>query len=1014
LTLSGFAAFLRQDQEQVMFGRLTERTVRSCLFAVVCAAAFGRNAIGQSSERPSPADALLAAGRISGGLCVQIGCEDLTIPIDLARTGRFLVQVLDTDPARVDRARTEIHSQGLYGLISVDRMGDGRKLPYTEDLVNVLVIQTKGEPEGESPAEMRRVLRPGGLLLVLKGKPTEASLKDAGFQDVRPGAGAAKWFAATKPWPKEIDQWTHPRHGADGNTVSGDTLVGPPRRVHWVTGPSRESSRLVTSAGRNFYADVLARDSFNGLPLWERPLKSSGPAIPVAVGDVLFAVAEKKVLALDGATGKTVREYPEAGTPRDLVATDGVLLAIDARSVRAVEVQGGRLCWKHEASDPRSVIAGDGAVYLLQGSARRGEKTAVVSLDLASGSVRWQKDDYPWAPQIRRIVYHKGLLVHEVSTLRDEKVGNAIHVVSAADGKVLWSRDFVPGMNHAKQARAMFVGDLLWVLEYHKCVALDPKTGEVKRHCPAGLCHCFPPVATERYMLSGEMELTDLATGRLDANRITKAACNPDYGWVPANGLIYACPKHCVCWPMLRGYVAMAPACPGAGSAGKAEPSDFALEKGVGPPAIGAADATHEWPCYRQNASRSASTTLPLPAHLQPLWRIKLGGWPEGTIAADWRDDDFVPGPVTPPVIAAGTVYVARPDAHQVVALDAQSGSVRWRYTANGRIDTPPTIPQGLCLFGTRSGWVYALRAADGQLVWRLRAAPNDERIVAYGQIESPWPVPGSVLVIDGVAYFAAGRHPLADGGILVFAVEPASGKIRWVKRLDTLPMTDFYASIGLEFDNFDLLQQEGSGVAMSRWVFDRATGQMTCKANEAFLLAKTGGSGVIVPRGCWSYAPRHQPRHGRETPRRGLVVFRDNVVLGCLDDGRTLYRREFDLGSGERLDRGWMTGWAAGDNASKGVGEFWLSQRLARKAKWSVPVYAASERKQRVVAMVLAGETLFAAGQEGGLVALSPKDGTALARMPLAAPVWDGMAAAEGRLFVSTQAGEIVCLGAE
>jgi hypothetical protein len=95
-------------------------------------------------------------------------------------------------------------------------------------------------------------------------------------------------------------------------------------------------------------------------------------------------------------------------------------------------------------------------------------------------------------------------------------------------------------------------------------------------------------------------------------------------------------------------------------------------------------------------------------------------------------------------------------------------------------------------------------------------------------------------------------------------------------------------------------------------------------------------------------------------------------------------------------------------------VGEFWLGQRLARKAKWSIPIYPANQRKQRVVAMVLAGETLFAAGHEGGLVALSPNDGTSLARMPLAAPVWDGMAAAEGRLFVSTQAGETTCLGAD
>ncbi len=966
----------------------TGKTALICLKMIVCAAALGAPAIARSPDGPSPVGLVLETGKITGGLCVQVGCDDLTIPAELARTGRFLIQMLDTDCGRVERARERIHAQGCYGIISADQISTPARLPYAENLVNVLIVRAELQPNAALTAEIARVLRPGGLVLFASGQAAEAALKQAGFQDVRTVESGKKWLIGRKPWPAAMDEWTHPRHAADGNTVSGDTLVGPPRRVRWVAGPSRESSRLVTAAGRNFYADVLARDGFNGLRLWEQPLKTGGTAAPVASGDLVFAVAQKKLLALDAATGKTVREYPEAGTPSDLMVTGGVLITVDAQSVRAIEigqtsevsktseVSAGRLRWKHAAASPRYVVAGEGAVFLLQGAAKPGEKLTAVSLDLATGRVRWQKDDYPWTSKVRRIVCHKDLVVYEVSTLQDEKQGNAIHVASAADGRLLWSRDFVPGMNHRKQARAMFVGDLLWVLEHLKGVALDPKTGEVKRDCPAGLCHCFPPVATERYLLSGEMELTDLATGQLDANRITKAACSPDYGWIPANGLIYACPKHCVCWPMLRGYVAMAPASPNSSLAKDIKSSNFVLDKGVSAAAADPAADAEAWPCYRQNAWRSASTTTAVPTDLKTLWTVKLGGWPEGTIADDWRENDFVRGPVTPPVVAAGMVYVARPDAHQIVALDAQSGTVRWRYTANGRIDTPPTIHRGLCLFGARSGWVYCLRAADGQVVWRLRAAPSDERIVAYGQIESPWPVPGSVLVVDDVAYFAAGRQALADGGILVFAVEPASGAIRWVKPLNTLPMNDFYASIGLEFDNFDLLQREGDGVTMSRWLFDRGTGQMTCKAKEAFMVAKTGGSGVIVPRGCWSYAPRHQPRHGKETPARGLAVFRDNMLLGSLDDGRTVYRRDFDLRGGEKLDPTWMTGWAAGENASKAAGEFWLSQRLQRKAKWSVSLYPAGERKQRVVAMVPAGDLRFAAGPEGGPGAQSPAAG--------------------------------------
>ena len=55
----------------------------------------------------------------------------------------------------------------------------------------------------------------------------------------------------------------------------------------------------------------------------------------------------------------------------------------------------------------------------------------------------------------------------------------------------------------------------------------------------------------------------DLQTGEVDANRITKAACGRDAGWFAAHGLIYVTPKHCVCWPMLRGYAALAPERPG-------------------------------------------------------------------------------------------------------------------------------------------------------------------------------------------------------------------------------------------------------------------------------------------------------------------------------------------------------------------------------------------------------------------------------------------------------------------
>ncbi|MGD8238771.1 MAG: hypothetical protein PVH68_09480, partial [Armatimonadota bacterium] len=59
--------------------------------------------------------------RITGGLCVQLGASDLGFALAAARTGRFLVHVLDADPSAVAGARQQLHEQSLYGLVSVDR-----------------------------------------------------------------------------------------------------------------------------------------------------------------------------------------------------------------------------------------------------------------------------------------------------------------------------------------------------------------------------------------------------------------------------------------------------------------------------------------------------------------------------------------------------------------------------------------------------------------------------------------------------------------------------------------------------------------------------------------------------------------------------------------------------------------------------------------------------------------------------------------------------------------------------
>ncbi len=998
----------------------------TCLFAVPAV-----QAAGQAVSTVENAGAY-------GGLCVQIGAQESQFAGDLAQTGRYLVHVLDDDAAAVAAARRELAARNVYGMVSLEQRPAGAPLPYSENLVNLLVMFERPR-KALSAREISRVLTPNAVVLVASGVMSEENLKAIGLEDVRSIKTDRTWLVGRKPWAKEMDGWSHPRHSASGNAVSNDVAVGPPRRVRWVVAAQSEVAGMVSADGRNFYAGALARDSFNGLRLWHRDLVrpnasqtftmrsiSRNSASPVTDGKHLFAVVAKKLLALDAVSGRTVREFPNPSEPNKVLVHEGTLLAINKDSLRAFNVATGNLLWTHEAEEPRHVVMEDKLVALVQGNTRRGDKPTTLVLDRVSGAIRWKRSDLDWLPMVTRTVSHADVVAYEVSTHNDEGPNNAIHILSAIDGATKLDHPFLPGMNHRRQARAMFVNNELWLLHGGKNAekkklpiqisSIDIETGKTLKTHPAGLAHCFPPVATPKFLFAGEMDLTNLYSGEVDAQQITKAACSQDFGWVPANGLIYVTPKHCVCWPMLRGYAALAPARAG-GNAALMNVKDmtFPLEKGVDAPSVEKADAQEPWPSYRGDAWRSASTSQAGPTELETLWSVSLSDIRDavgGPITADWDENPFIKGSVTAPVVAQGNVYLARPDAHEVLSLDAASGKPQWRFTANGRVDTTPTIHRGLCLFGTKAGWVYCLRADDGRLVWRMRAAPTEERIVAYGQLESPWPVPGSVLVVDGVAYFAAGRQSLADGGILVFAVQPESGKLHWVERLDSVPQKGFYRSSGLEFDNFDLLHREGDSVAMSRWLFDRKTGEMSVDPWKAFAKLNTGNAAAMVPQGTWSYAPRHQKRTKTHTERRPLVTFRDNVLFGSTQDKRGLYRRDFDLKNDEEFDTKWLTGWAAGQASHKEGEIAWRSQRLAEKAKWSVNVVDEKDKDTTIDGVVLAKENLYVATSDGQLRIVSTTDGKTVSQRGELPILWDAMAIAGNRLFATTRDGRVVCLG--
>jgi hypothetical protein len=182
---------------------------------------------------------------------------------------------LDADAANISEARKHIRSEGVYGKVSIQRLR-GANLPYADSLVNLVVAE---DLSGISADEVMRVLCPGGAAYIKK---------------------AGRWTKTKKPRPAEIDEWTHWLHDASGNAVARDRVAGPPRHLQWMARPfwarlhdaPSSTSAMVSSNGRIFYISdeapagtyenledkwfLVARDAFDGVLLWKRPLPDWG------------------------------------------------------------------------------------------------------------------------------------------------------------------------------------------------------------------------------------------------------------------------------------------------------------------------------------------------------------------------------------------------------------------------------------------------------------------------------------------------------------------------------------------------------------------------------------------------------------------------------------------------------------------------------------------------------------------------------------------------------------------
>ncbi len=758
-------------------------------------------------------EALRESG-ITGGFIVCLGNTDPDFLSTLKKNDSIQVHALTRDASAITSLRKQLRARNVYGDISVDGI-EGTTLPYVDNLVNLFVAEELGDITID---EVLRVLVPNGVALVKQGDT---------------------WTKTVKPRPDNIDEWSHYLHDATGNSVADDDVVAPPRHLQWVGSPrwSRHHDRmasmsaLVSTGGRMFYImdegsrisiqlpskwKLIARDAFNGSVLWKRdidqwqthlwPLKSGPTQLSrrLVSDDKRVYVTlgfNAPLTALDAATGETVQTYQDSDATEEIITTGGKLFLVvrktkaelqdyvplfgtvgdqarsreifyneEPRVLMAFDIDSGKQLWaKQTKVSPLTMAADSDHVFF-----HDGEK--VVAIDQDSGDLAWNSD-----PVTRRqsFTFNFGprLVVHDDVVLYSGGDGK-MKSLDSKSGEELWNSDF-PNSGYQSPQDLMVMKGLVWLapLTSGKDSGVyqgrDPRTGEVKKEFAPDVetywfhHRCYIAKGTNQFLMPSRtgIEFVNPDKEHWDINHWVRGGCL--YGVMPCNGLTYAPPHNCACYPeaKLFGFNSLAPMAP-TRPIPASVPEEGRLETGPAidqPLAAAAKKTSDDWPTYRHDAKRSGTTTRPVDANVQSKWSTDLGGR------------------ITSPVIADGNVYVATIDTHTLHALDETTGKEKWTFTAGARIDSPPTIYRGRVAFGATDGWVYCL-TTDGQLAWRYRAAPLDRRTMAYEQLESLWPVHGSVLIRQDdqnrdIVYCVAGRSNFLDGGLRLIRLDLASGK---------------------------------------------------------------------------------------------------------------------------------------------------------------------------------------------------------------------------------------------
>ncbi len=185
----------------------------------------------------------------------------------------------------------------------------------------------------------------------------------------------------------------------------------------------------------------------------------------------------------------------------------------------------------------------------------------------------------------------------------------------------------------------------------------------------------------------------------------------------------------------------------------------------------------YDWPMWRYDYNRSASTPEQLADKLYLQWQVQYTArtpvWDDPLNQNLMQFDRLFE-----PIVVGNKLFLGFNDQDKVIALDLNSGKELWHYYTDGPVRMPLAANKGKIYFTSDDGACYCLNAETGSLVWKKLLAPASNKLLGNKRLISMWPARGGIVIKDNIIYTAASIFPMM--GTFIYAINADNGEVIW------------------------------------------------------------------------------------------------------------------------------------------------------------------------------------------------------------------------------------------